>query len=64
MGEMYLEKKTRNVLAGLLFIGWALGNLDRYLMNYAIVYIGEDLSLSATETGLVLSSFFLGYAIM
>lgn len=64
MTDLYLEKKTRNVLAGLLFLGWALGNLDRYLMNYAIVYIGEDLSLTATETGLVLSSFFLGYAIM
>lgn len=64
MADLYLEKKTRNVLAGLLFLGWALGNLDRYLMNYAIVYIGKDLSLTATETGLVLSSFFLGYAIM
>lgn len=64
MTENFLEKKTRNVLTGLLFLGWALGNLDRYIMNYAIVYIGEDLSLTATETGLVLSSFFLGYAIM
>lgn len=33
-------------------------------MNYAIVYIGEDLSLSNTETGMVLSAFFLGYALM
>lgn len=64
MTNGYLEKKARNTLVVLLFIGWAIGNLDRYLMNYAIVYIGEDLSLSATETGLVLSSFFLGYAIM
>lgn len=64
MAEVFLEKKARQTLAVLLFLGWALGNLDRYLMNYAVVYIGKDLSLSATETGLVLSSFFLGYAIM
>ncbi|MDM5335256.1 MFS transporter [Ureibacillus composti] len=64
MTRAILEKKTRSTLLVLLFIGWALGNLDRYLMNYAVVYIGEDLSLTNTETGLVLSSFFLGYAIM
>lgn len=64
MTEVLLEKKMRKALMVLLFLGWAVGNLDRYLMNYAIVYIGEDLSLSATETGMVLSSFFLGYAIM
>jgi len=64
MTHAILEKKTRSTLLVLLFLGWALGNLDRYLMNYAVVYIGEDLSLTNTETGLVLSSFFLGYAIM
>jgi len=64
MAEKILEKKIRKTLVGLLFLGWALGNLDRYLMNYAVVYIGEDLSLTSTETGLILSSFFLGYALM
>ncbi|RUL50480.1 MFS transporter [Lysinibacillus antri] len=64
MTGVILEKKMRKVLVVLLFLGWAVGNLDRYLMNYAVVYIGKDLSLSATETGLVLSSFFLGYALM
>ncbi|WP_338471200.1 MFS transporter [Niallia sp. XMNu-256] len=64
MAEKILEKKFRKTLVILLFLGWALGNLDRYLINYAIVYIGEDLALTATETGLILSSFFLGYALM
>lgn len=64
MNELILEKKARTTLLVLLFLGWALGNLDRYVMNYAIVHIGEDLSLTNTETGLVLSSFFLGYALM
>ncbi|MBB3111410.1 sugar phosphate permease [Paenibacillus phyllosphaerae] len=57
-------KKQRNLLLALLFLGWSIGNFDRYVINYAIVFMGEDLGLSATATGLVLSSFFLGYAIM
>ena len=64
MTKKILEKKMRKTLVILLFFGWALGNLDRYLMNYAVVYIGKDLSLTGTETGLILSSFFLGYALM
>ncbi|MBQ0138555.1 MAG: MFS transporter [Kurthia sp.] len=57
-------KRARQVVLILLFLGWALGNLDRYLINYAIVYIGHDLTLTSSETGIVLSAFFLGYAIM
>lgn len=57
-------KKARKLMLILLFLGWALGNLDRYLINYAIVYIGDDLALTSTQTGVILSSFFLGYAIM
>lgn len=57
-------KKARKLIIFMLFLGWALGNLDRYLINYAIVFIGDDLSLTGTQTGIVLSSFFLGYAIM
>ncbi len=53
-----------NWMLALLFLGWSLGNLDRYVMNYAVLSITEDLSLSATSTGIVLSSFFAGYAIM
>ncbi|WNS75464.1 MFS transporter [Bacillus sp. DTU_2020_1000418_1_SI_GHA_SEK_038] len=64
MTENILGKKTRKTLVVLLFLGWMLGNLDRYLMNYAVVHIGKDLALTATETGLILSSFFLGYALM
>ena len=61
--ELY-TKKMRKTMLMLLFFGWALGNLDRYLINYAVVYIGDDLALTATQTGLILSSFFLGYAFM
>ncbi|MEH7122223.1 MFS transporter [Bacillus sp. JJ1773] len=56
--------KNKSVILALLFFGWALGNFDRFVINYAIVDISKDLSLNATHTGIVLSTFFLGYAIM
>ncbi len=57
-------KGTRNWILALLFMGWALGNLDRYIMNYAILSITQDLHLSSSSTGILLSSFFAGYAFM
>ena len=59
-----LSARKRNWILALLFLGWALGNLDRYIMNYAVLSITEDLNLSASSTGILLSSFFAGYAIM
>jgi ACS family glucarate transporter-like MFS transporter len=59
-----VSAKQRNLILLLLFIGWAIGNFDRYFINYAILSIADDLQLSPTSTGLILSSFFLGYALM
>lgn len=59
-----ITKNSRNLILALLFLGWSLGNLDRYIMNYAVVAITGDLNLDASATGIILSSFFLGYAIM
>src|SRR5690242_7578272 len=59
-----ISKRTRNWILALLFLGWSLGNIDRYIMNYAVLSITKDLQLSASSTGILLSSFFAGYAIM
>lgn len=48
----------------LLFMGNLISGLDRFLINYGIVHISKDLQLNASSTGLILSIFFLGYAIM
>ncbi|WP_077247238.1 MFS transporter [Pseudobacillus wudalianchiensis] len=48
----------------LLFMGNFISGLDRFLINYGIVHISKDLQLNASSTGLILSIFFLGYAIM
>lgn len=62
--EELVSARIRNWILALLFLGWALGNLDRYVMNYAILHITKDLNLSASSTGILLSSFFAGYALM
>lgn len=59
-----VSAKNRNLILFLLFLGWAIGNFDRYFINYAVLSITEDLQLSPTSTGLILSSFFAGYALM
>ncbi|TWE08104.1 sugar phosphate permease [Neobacillus bataviensis] len=59
-----VQQNWKYVIITMLFLGWSLGNFDRFIMNYAILGISKDLHLGATETGIVLSSFFAGYAIM
>ncbi|WP_337101081.1 MFS transporter [Paenibacillus sp. YIM B09110] len=56
--------KTKYVILILLFAGWLLGNIDRFVMNYAVLDIVKDLGLNPSQQGMLLSSFFLGYAIM
>lgn len=67
-GERILAKikawDEKHLILALLFAGWSLGNLDRFVMNYAVISITKDLQLSATSTGFLLSSFFAGYALM
>jgi MFS transporter, ACS family, glucarate transporter len=59
-----LSQNWKYVIIILLFLGWSIGNFDRFFMNYAILGISKDLQLSASQTGIVLSSFFAGYALM
>ena len=51
--------QSKFVILGLLFLGWGLGNFDRFVINYAIVDISKDLSLSATHTGYCIEYIFL-----
>lgn len=55
---------SKVVILILLFLGWCLGNMDRYVMSYAVVPIGKEFGLSSSLVGLVLSAFFIGYVIM
>ncbi|MGB8461766.1 MAG: MFS transporter, partial [Priestia megaterium] len=61
---MLARLNWKYVILFLLFLGWSLGNLDRFIINYAILDISKDLHLNASSTGIILSSFFAGYALM
>lgn len=59
-----MKNKKRHMILALLFLGWCLSYLDRMAMNVGIVEIAKDFNLSPSVMGVVLSSFFAGYAIM
>ncbi|GHH99296.1 MFS transporter [Neobacillus kokaensis] len=52
------------VILFLLFSSNLISAMDRFIINYGIVPISKEFQLDATSTGLILSIFFLGYAIM
>ncbi|MFD4819635.1 MFS transporter [Peribacillus butanolivorans] len=56
--------RNKYIVLVLLCISWFMGYLDRVSMSIAILPIGNEMSLNPIQTGFILSSFFLGYAIM
>ena len=59
-----VKNNKRHLILALLFLGWCLSYLDRMAMNVGIVQIAKDFNLSPSVMGVVLSSFFAGYALM
>ncbi|WP_155591821.1 MFS transporter [Lysinibacillus cavernae] len=57
-------QNTKYIVIAMLFLGWSLGNFDRFIINFAILDISKELQLTESLTGIVLSSFFAGYALM
>ena len=64
MQNNQINNKKRHMILALLFLGWCLSYLDRMAMNVGIVEIAKDFNLSPSVMGVVLSSFFAGYALM
>ena len=56
--------KQSNMILAALYFGWIVSYVDRTVINLSILQIGEDLSLDESKLGLILSAFFLGYALM
>lgn len=54
----------RNFIFSLLFLGWLVDSLTLFGMNVAIIPISKELNLSQTESGMVISSFWLSSALM
>ena len=47
-----------------LFLAWAVGYADRVLMSTALVPISHEFALNAREAGMLLSAFYISYALM
>ena len=59
-----VNKSESKMILLVLYFGWIISYIDRTVISLAIVQIGEDFTLDASKLGIVLSSFFMGYAIM
>ncbi|MQR86929.1 MFS transporter [Bacillus megaterium] len=64
MGTTSLKANNKYIVLLLLFIGWCVSYIDRAAMSIALASIGKDFNLDASVLGIVLSSFFVGYALM
>ncbi|MCG7342671.1 MFS transporter [Sporosarcina sp. ACRSL] len=62
----HIEKaqNSKNFILWLMFIGFLVDYLDRMVISVAVIYIKDDFSLDAAQVGVILSSFFISYAIM
>lgn len=55
---------SKQAILTLLFLGWCIANLSRFTINYAILDIAKDFNINASMNGIIISSFFIGYALM
>lgn len=56
--------KNSKMIIFLLFAGNLFSAFDRFVINYGVVQISDEFQLNASSHGLILSVFFLGYALM
>ncbi|MGX9132961.1 MFS transporter [Rummeliibacillus sp. JY-2-4R] len=63
MKETVLKNKGNIILAA-LFCAWVVSFIDRTAISIALVDIGADMSFTESQLGVILSSFFMGYALM
>ncbi len=55
--------KVAKVTVVVLFIAWLVDYIDRLVITIALPEIGDEFSLGETEQGLVLTAFFITYAL-
>ncbi|MED3986036.1 MFS transporter [Peribacillus simplex] len=57
-------RKHKTLILVLLCFGWFINTFDRIAINIAVIPISKEFGLTETQVGLIISSFFLSYAIM
>ncbi|AIF49827.1 MFS transporter [Pelosinus sp. UFO1] len=55
--------KARYTVLSILWVGWLFSFLDRMVVSIALPFIGREFQLNAASQGMILSTFFAGYAI-
>lgn len=55
--------RVRYTVLSILLAGWLFSFLDRMVMGVALPYIGDDFNLNNEQKGLIMSAFFVGYAL-
>lgn len=64
MEHVQMSNGRRNFIFSILFLGWIIDSLTLFGMNVAIIPISKELHLSQTQSGMVISSFWLSSACM
>ncbi|GAB6850475.1 MFS transporter [Paraburkholderia kururiensis] len=57
-------RMQKTVCLAALFLAWAIGYSDRIVMSTAIIPIRREFALDAGQAGLLLSVFYVSYAVM
>ncbi|MBP2625395.1 MAG: major facilitator superfamily 1 [Firmicutes bacterium] len=55
--------KVRYSVLSILWMGWLFSFLDRMVIGIALPFIGKEFQIDAAAQGLILSTFFAGYAL-
>ncbi|MFT3961862.1 MFS transporter [Propionivibrio sp.] len=55
--------KARYTVLSILWLGWLFSFLDRMVISVALPFISKDFQLDAASQGIILSTFFAGYAL-
>lgn len=58
------ERKKSGLLLIALFLGYTMVYIDKLSVGYSLIPISEEFGLDPAAKGMIMSAFFLGYAIM
>lgn len=53
-----------SLLLSTLFLGYVIVYIDKLSVGISIISISKDIPMTESQKGLILSAFFIGYAIM
>ena len=61
---MNTKKSHPALVVLILFLGYCVVYLDKLTISFTIVPLAKEVGLEASQKGMIMSAFFLGYALM